>query len=83
MYPNINVGCIIKVTEGGQVLEALWDRHGANHPSITSMREHRGYLYIGGLVNNRIGRVKLANARPDYVQYDTYWKETPFWSKAS
>ena len=83
MYPNINVGCVIKITEEGKALEALWDRDGTNHPSITSMREHRGYLYIGGLVNNRIGRYKLKNAREDYVQYDTYWKGTPFWSRST
>ena len=47
------------------------------------MREHRGYLYLGGLVNNRIGRYRLKNAREDYVQYDTYWKGTPFWSKSA
>jgi ribose transport system permease protein len=23
---------------------------------ITSMREHRGYVYLGGIANNRIGR---------------------------
>ena len=83
MYPNINVGCVIKVTEEGKVLEALWDRDGTNHPSLTSMREHRGYLYLGGLVNNRIGRHRLTNAREDYVQYDTYWRGAPFWSKSA
>ena len=32
---------------------------------ITSMREHRGYLYLGGIANNRIGRYKLDGADPD------------------
>jgi ribose transport system permease protein len=50
---------------------------------ITSMREHRGHLYIGGLSNNRIGRIRLNGAREDYVQYDSYWKDQPFWSKPS
>jgi len=31
---------------------------------ITSMREHRGYLYLGGIANNRIGRYKLEGGRP-------------------
>jgi ribose transport system permease protein len=79
MYPNINVGCIVKIDERGTVLQALWDRHGTNHPMITSMREHRGHLYIGGLSNNRIGRIPLASADRDYVQYDSYWKGQPFW----
>ena len=46
---------------------------GENHPMITSMREHRGYLYLGGIMNNRIGRYKLADADPDFVQYDRRW----------
>jgi hypothetical protein len=29
------------------------------------MREHRGYLYLGGLENNRIGRIKLDPAHCD------------------
>lgn len=82
MYPNINVGCVVKINERGEVLEALWDREGTNHPMITSMREHRGQLFIGGLSNNRIGRIPLKNGRSDYVQYDTYWKK-PFWSKGA
>ncbi|MEY9823412.1 hypothetical protein ABIF75_007058 [Bradyrhizobium japonicum] len=40
---------------------------------ITSMREHRGYLYLGGILNNRIGRYKLENADPNFVQYDKRW----------
>jgi ribose transport system permease protein len=82
MYPNINVGCIVKFNERGEILQALWDRQGTNHPMITSMREHRGHLYIGGLSNNRIGRIRLEGAREDYVQYDSYWKDRPFWSPA-
>ena len=39
----------IKFNEKGEILEALWDLGGNNHPMITSMREHRGYLYIGGI----------------------------------
>jgi ribose transport system permease protein len=46
---------------------------GVNHPMITSMREHKGYLYLGGIMNNRIGRLKLANADPGFVQYDQRW----------
>ena len=37
-----------------------------NHPMITSMREHKGHLYIGGILNNRIGRLKLDGADPDF-----------------
>lgn len=73
LFPNINTGCVLKFSEQGEVLESLWDLGGENHPMITSMREHRGHLYLGGILNNRIGRYKLANADPDFVQYDKRW----------
>lgn len=69
LAPNINVGCVIKCTEDGEVLESLWDESGENHPMITSMREHRGYLYLGGISNNRIGRIKLEDGDADFVQF--------------
>jgi ribose transport system permease protein len=61
LYPSMNHGCVVKVSEDGEVLDAFWDPGGEAHASITSMREHDGYLYIGGLENNRIGRVRLAD----------------------
>ena len=76
LFPNINTGCVLKFSESGQVLETLWDLGGENHPMITSMREHRGHLYLGGILNNRIGRYKLDGADPDFVQYDKRWGKT-------
>ena len=73
LFPNINTGCVIKFNERGEVLELFWDLRGENHPMITSMREHRGHLYLGGIMNNRIGRYKLSNADPNFVQYDRRW----------
>jgi ribose transport system permease protein len=73
LFPNINTGCVIKFNERGEVLESFWDLRGENHPMITSMREHRGHLYLGGIMNNRIGRYKLSNADPNFVQYDRRW----------
>jgi ribose transport system permease protein len=73
LFPNINTGCVLKFNEEGEVLETLWDLHGINHPMITSMREHRGHLYLGGIMNNRIGRYKIPGADPDFVQYDRRW----------
>lgn len=67
LAPNINTGCIVKFNEAGQILDVMWDEGGVNHPMITSMREHRGYLYIGGISNNRIGRLKLEGADPNFV----------------
>lgn len=67
--PNINVGCVIKCDLNGTVLESYWDKKGENHPMITSMREHKGYLYLGGISNNRIGRLRLEGADPRFVQH--------------
>ena len=67
LAPNLNTGCIAKISETGEVLEVMWDLGGENHPMITSMREHRGQLFIGGIHNNRIGRLKLKDADANFV----------------
>ncbi|MFK5979177.1 MAG: SMP-30/gluconolactonase/LRE family protein [Rhizobiaceae bacterium] len=67
LAPNINSGCIVKFNDAGEILDVLWDRQGVNHPMITSMREHKGYLYIGGISNNRIGRIKLGDVDKTFV----------------
>ena len=58
--PTSTPAACCKFNEKGEILETLWDMAGVNHPMITSMREHKGYLYLGGIMNNRIGRYKLA-----------------------
>lgn len=73
LFPNVNRGCIVQISETGELLDVLWDRDGNNHPSITSSCEHKGYLYLGGVSNNRIGRVKLPNADPDWTAQRDYW----------
>ena len=73
MYPNLNTGCVIKFNEKGEVLESLWDLGGKNHPMITSIREHKGVLYLGGIYNNRIGTYKIPGADPNWCALDTYW----------
>ena len=40
---------------------------------ITSMREHKGYLYLGGVSNNRIGRYKIEGADPNWTGPASYW----------
>jgi len=74
LFPNINTGCVLKFNEQGEILETLWDLGGVNHPMITSMREHAGYLYLGGISNNRIGRYKLPDADPNFMQYERRWR---------
>ncbi|MGP2490258.1 ABC transporter permease [Mesorhizobium sp. PUT5] len=73
LYPNINTGCVLRFDETGRIIETLWDRGGENHPMITSMREHKGHLYIGGIVNNRVGRLKLEGVDPDWTAQRSYW----------
>jgi len=73
LFPNVNRGCIVHISETGEVLDVLWDRDGKNHPSITSTCEHKGYLYLGGVSNNRIGRVKLPDADPEWTAQRDYW----------
>ncbi|MCX7304905.1 MAG: SMP-30/gluconolactonase/LRE family protein [Hyphomicrobiales bacterium] len=76
LYPNINTGCVVRFDEGGRIIETLWDFGGENHPMITSMREHRGHLYIGGILNNRVGRLKLKDADPAWTGPDSYWRRS-------
>ncbi len=73
LFPNVNAGCVVHFDDAGRVLESLWDLHGKNHPAINSMREHRGYLYLGGVTNNRIGRIRLADADPEWTGPASYW----------
>ena len=74
LYPNINTGCIVKFNDQGVIRETLWDFGGENHPMITSMREDRGSLYIGGITNNRIGKYPLTGVDTNWNAYDSYWK---------
>jgi ribose transport system permease protein len=73
LFPNINTGCILRFDDQGNILESLWDMGGENHPMITSMREHKGHLYLGGITNNRIGRIKLNRGDKDWVSSNSYW----------
>lgn len=74
IYPNINTGGVVKFDLDGRILESLWDRTGTKHPMITSMREHKGYLYLGGVFNNRLGRLKLPGADPNFNDRDLYFR---------
>jgi ribose transport system permease protein len=73
LAPGLNHGCVLKFDEAGRVLESYWDPTGISHSTVTSMREHKGYLYLGGLENNRIGRIRLAGADPTWTGFEAYW----------
>ena len=57
--PQLNVSCVLKFTDSGEVLKVLWDESLENYPMVTSINEHEGSLYLSGVQNNRIGRLKL------------------------
>ncbi|MCB1432891.1 MAG: SMP-30/gluconolactonase/LRE family protein [Alphaproteobacteria bacterium] len=73
LFPNINTGGVVKFAEDGSIVETLGDMTGVSHPMVTSMREHKGYLFVGGILNNRIGRYKLENADPNWTGMTSYW----------
>ncbi|MDF2231799.1 SMP-30/gluconolactonase/LRE family protein [Albimonas sp. CAU 1670] len=73
LFPGLNNGCVVKYDDAGNAVQSLWDPGGRSHSTITSMREHKGWLYLGGLENNRIGRVKLDGADPTWTGWDSYW----------
>lgn len=73
LYPNMNTGCVIKFDAQGNVLDVLWDLGGEAHPMITSIREHKGYLYLGGIYNNRVGKYRIPGADPQWTSLQDYW----------
>ena len=73
LFPNINTGGVVKFDETGRIVETLGDMTGTSHPMVTSMREHKGYLYVGGILNNRIGRYKIPAADPQWTGPTSYW----------
>ncbi len=73
LYPNINTGCVVKFDDAGVIHDALWDLGGEKHPMITSMREHKGHLYLGGISNNRVGRYPIPGANISWTGPESYW----------
>jgi ribose transport system permease protein len=73
LFPNMNSGCVIKFDLQGNIIDVLWDRDGLAHPMITSMREHKGTLYLSGVFNNRIGTYRIPGADPNWTGTDSYW----------
>jgi ribose transport system permease protein len=59
IVPQLNVSCVMKFNESGEVLKVLWDGTLERYPMVTSINEHAGYLYLCGVHNNRVGRLKL------------------------
>ncbi len=52
-------GLVLALDEQGRVIRSLHDPSGEHLKEITSAREHDGYLYLGSLHNDRIGKFDL------------------------
>ncbi len=59
VVPQLNVSCVMKFSDRGEILQVLWDSSLANYPMVTAVKERAGQLYLCGVSNNRIGRLTL------------------------
>lgn len=57
---TISYGFVLGLNEQGEVEVNLQDSDGSVVKEITSVQEHEGYLYLGSLHNDRIGKLALA-----------------------
>jgi len=73
LFGNLNIGGVLKITAKGEIADALWDAPDGPLYMITSMREHAGALYMGGVTNNKIGRIPLENADNRWTGPASYW----------
>lgn len=60
--PQLNVSCVVKFSDEGEILSVKWDETLKNYPMVTAATERDGYLYFAGVSNNRLGRLKLEPA---------------------
>ncbi len=77
LFPNINTGGVVKFDENFNIIQTMGDLTGLSHPMVTSMREHKGELFIGGILNNRIGRFRIDGADPNWTGMNAYWGTRP------
>ena len=56
---------VVKLDETGAILASLQDPSGRRLHTITSAQERDGFLYLGSLHNDRIGKYKLSDAATD------------------
>ena len=73
LFGNLNIGGVLKVDGQGVIRQALWDAPDGPLYMITSMREHKGALYLGGVTNDRIGRLALPEADAHWSGPASYW----------
>jgi ribose transport system permease protein len=75
LFGNLNIGGVLKIDGAGRICDAFWDRPDGPLYMITSMREHKGALYLGGVTNNKIGRLALDIADRAWTGPGSYWKK--------
>lgn len=73
LFGNLNIGGVLKLDGRGHIVDALWDKPDGPLYMITSMREHDGALYLGGVTNNKIGRYVLPGADAKWNGVASYW----------
>jgi ribose transport system permease protein len=73
LFGNLNIGGVLKLDASGKIADALWDAPDGPLYMITSMREHEGALYLGGVTNDKIGRLKLEGANAAWRGVESYW----------
>lgn len=59
VVPQLNVSCILKFSDSGDIISVKWDESLENYPMVTAATEREGFLYFAGVSNNRIGRLEL------------------------
>lgn len=52
-------GMVMNISQEGKILESLYDKKGMVMPEAGAVKEHDGYLYLGGDVVPHIGKYKL------------------------
>jgi ribose transport system permease protein len=75
LFGNLNIGGVLKIDGQGRICDALWDKPDGPLYMITSMREHKGALYLGGVTNNKIGRLILDRADATWTGPGSYWQK--------
>jgi sugar lactone lactonase YvrE len=51
-------GLVLEIDEAGKIVESLHDAEGRHLHAITSAKEVEGFLYLGSLDNDRIGKLR-------------------------
>ena len=82
LFGNLNIGGVLRIDRHGAIVDALWDRPDGALYMITSMREHKGALYLGGVTNNKIGRLVLTDCDAGWTSPESYWGPASHGGKA-